>query len=410
MPDDNSQGVDLEAFDNMLDGKEPENAEEKEVADQPDDKSKEPDKGDNDGGDPSDKDSPDGEDPKSDDKPSNDASDDNDGSSKFVSLDDDNADQGDDTPEGDKTDATDFVRHATNGEFDSVESLHSSHEELKSELESLRENQGDSYKTDVARKLDDFVAKGGKPEQFFKYQTIDVDKLNPVEKLKTVLQWKDGSITESQVESYLKSKHDLDDLNWNEIPEEKQVELRLAASEAEEQLKSIQAEMTPEEQPSNEVDELAVIENQDKVFDSYTGVIDKSIEDMSKNGFQIRLSDKQGYKVDVDRAGLVEAANQAEEAFLQSGVEFDGKSEEVQGLIRKLYVADNIDRIVADAIKDARSEEADKYFTETHNPSPGTKGDKPTGKTQKKEGESSREELAEELLQPGSGLAHGDWG
>ena len=286
------------------------------------------------------------------------------------------------------------ISEILDGKFETVDALKERIDHLESIEQKYNEssNSDPEFANEFIKKMNDFVKAGKDPLEFAVIQSVKADELSPLEAIKTDLKWKYG-LNDKEAESRIQKQYSTGEEDDDGNPILDTVGIKIDATDARNNIKSVQADNTiPEvdnsasraEWEAEKDAELKEFQNQEnqRMMDSTNGwmpKVDLGIDNLKKNGVIIPLGDNgKAFKFHYDgdesyTNGLIDRVDQA---LYDSGMNASDNPELAQSMINDIYFMENKDKIFKAYGEQVRSMNDEDWFKRTNNPSAIKRGDK----------------------------------
>jgi hypothetical protein len=242
-----------------------------------------------------------------------------------------------------------------------------------------------AYASEDVKKLNEWVSKGLKPEDYYKTQTQNFDEMSDVDVVKNLYALKRPKLTPAQIDLLLNKKFSLseDDFDEDEV-ELGKIELMDEADKARQELKEWQVERATPPQDVQAQQAQAELQAWQETVDKFLPSI-QAIDiplDAKGDKFSFAIDDKQGLE------GMMKNLN----SFFADYVAVDAKgaqSYRLQELAQDMYIAKNWRKVAQSIAAQSKSKGVEQVKQEINNSSaPQKDSTTPTGKsTEEKLGE-----------------------
>jgi hypothetical protein len=246
---------------------------------------------------------------------------------------------------------------------------------LLTEVAELKEQTKPKYANQVAASFDEYVSKGGAPENFLRYMTLDVDKMDKpsIDAIITAKIWETPGLDEGDLRVMLEEKYHLFDTEHEDYDERKarigRAELAEDFSRAKGKLKEIQEKhKAPEvEQAAPKVDQEELKRQSDERVKKFEPEVDRMLSDLTK--VEVQLQNKGKYPIKVENpAALKGVLMEAIRSNPNLANNADGMKY-LKQFAENVYVINNVPKIVMSAINTGRTMTDESWQKLRNNPS-----------------------------------------
>jgi len=303
--------------------------------------------------------------------------------------------KGDDSPEETKINPTedkavtqqpsfdDLLSEKTDGQF-------KTYDELLSVL-SKEETPSVKFASEQMAKLNDYVNKGGRMEDFFSTQMANYEDMSDEAIVKNYMKFQNPELSIEDIGLLYEDSYKLDEDEYTDKEVKlSKIKLKQKASQAYKELTNFQKETAiPAAQKDAEAEKAAVEQNQKKWKSQVTEVL----KDFNTVDFDLNdKGDKYTFKVGDDSMKYVTKTSLNLPDFWNRYVNKDG-SENVAKLAKEMAILDNVDAIVRSAYAQGKSGGKEDVIKDIKNPSYA-----PESKSEDNKPLSIQDQIAKELL------------
>ena len=277
----------------------------------------------------------------------------------------------------------DMLSEKTDGQF-------KTYDELLSAL-SKEETPSVEFANEQMAKLNDYINKGGKMEDFFSTQMANYEEMNEESLVKNYMKFQNPELSFEDIGLLYEDSYKLDEDEYTdkEIKLSK-IKLKQKASQAYKELTKFQKETAiPEAQKESENQAKAVEENQKR----WKFEVQKTLNDFDTVDFDLNdKGEKYTFKVSEDSMKYVKNTTMNLPDFWKRYINEDG-SEDVSKLAREMAIIDNVDKIVRSAYAQGKSGGKEDVIKDIKNPAY-----TPESKTETTQSLSIQDQIRKELL------------
>ncbi len=238
------------------------------------------------------------------------------------------------------------------------EGKYKTYEELLAQIDAPKKN---SYKSQLAEKIDAYVEAGGTEENYLRTQSIDFTKMSTKELLEYKIQMSDPDMTDEEIEYELTKQYRLDEVAADDATDAEKKEIQFAKLRAEREAKKTQAELietqkkwaVPERKAAPVVDPKV----HEKEQNDWTNEIKSEVEKLVK--VPVKLSETESYDIVMDEKDKKELTELGSKLFTDANAfwnQFKDKDGNIQkgSLMNAMYKIKNFDKAVQFAAAQAR--------------------------------------------------------
>jgi len=279
--------------------------------------------------------------------------------------------EGDSSPEEEKDNPTedeavtqqpsfdDLLSEKTDGQF-------KTYDELLSVL-SKEETPSVEFANEQMAKLNDYVNKGGKMEDFFSTQMANYEEMSDEAIVKNYMKFQNPELSSEDIGLLYEDSYKLDEDEYTDKEVKlSKIKLKQKASQAYKELTKFQKDTAiPASQKDMEAEKAAVEANQKK----WRSQVQDTLKDFGTVDFDLNdKGDKYTFKVSEDSMKYVTNTTLNLPDFWKRYVNEDG-SENVSKLAKEMAILDNVDSIVRSAYAQGKSGGKEDVIKDIKNPS-----------------------------------------
>lgn len=253
--------------------------------------------------------------------------------------------------------------------YNKYDEIVEAHDALVDEIEQL-EAREPQYASEVVKNFNDWVTKGGKPEDFISVQTVNFDEMQPLDVLAYQMQRENPNLSKSDIQKYLEGEYKQDlEMYTEEEAASGKIKLQIEANKAMGSLKQMQQDTSVPEafQQQTQSQEESEAEKQE-LMNNWEPNITKAVT--SFESVQIPINDNVSFNWKVEPAELEQIKQDLYDTIELTKMPMDEQGvQEAHEYVMNRYMAQNWQKVVAAVANQARTMSDEQWFKETHNPS-----------------------------------------
>ena len=276
-----------------------------------------------------------------------------------------------------------MLSEKTDGQFKTYDEL----------LEVLSKEEAPSveFANEQMAKLNDYVNKGGRMEDFFSTQIANYEEMGDEEIVKNHMKFQNPELSLEDINLLYEDSYKLDEDEYTDKEVKlSKIKLKQKASQAYKELTKFQKDTAiPQAQKDVEADKQAVEANQKK----WKSQVNETLKDFNEVDFDLNdKGEKYTFKIGEDSMKYVKSTTLNLPDFWKRYVNKDG-SENVSKLAREMAILDNVESIVRSAYAQGKSGGKEDVIKDIKNPSY-----TPESKTETTKPLSIQDQIRKELL------------
>ena len=241
------------------------------------------------------------------------------------------------------------------------------YDELTAALSEQSTTEKNNFANEQIARLNEYVSKGGKMEDFFRTQTANYDDMDTESLVKNYMRFQNPDLDNEDIDLLYADTYKLeeDEYTDKEIKLSK-IKLKQKSAEAKRELMKFQKENALPEAAKQAEDEAKAIEANKK---EWAKNVNKSLKDFKDVEFSLNdKGDKYTFAVNDDTMKYVKDTTLNLPDFWKRYVNEDG-TENVSKLAREMAILDNVDSIVRNAYAQGKSGGKEDVIKDIKNPS-----------------------------------------
>ena len=254
----------------------------------------------------------------------------------------------------------DLLSEKTNGKF-------KNYDELTAALSEQPIAEKNNFANEQIEKLNEYVSKGGKMEDFFRTQTANYEDMDSESLVKNYMKFQNPDLNNEDIDLLYADTYKLDEDEYTdkEIRLSK-IKLKQKSAEAKRELVRFQKENALPEAAKNAAKEEAKMEANKK---AWSQSVNKSLDNFKEVEFSLNdKGDKYTFAVNDDTMKYVKDTTLNLPDFWKRYVNEDG-TENVAKLTREMAILNNVDSIVRNAYAQGKSGGKEDVIKDIKNPS-----------------------------------------